>query len=95
MSISPLRQRMIDDMTARHFEERRRRRTTSAALRTLRCSAIGPRQKNDAIVQALDSPGLTARLRFPLAPKEETWLPTTQRAAFGLTRPLIAGKFPS
>ena len=32
--------------------------------------------KNDAIVQALDSPSLTANLRFLLAPKEETWWPT-------------------
>ena len=47
-------------------------------------AALGPRQKNDAIVQALNSPSLTASLRFPLDPKEETWRPTSQRAAFGL-----------
>ena len=33
-----------------------------------------------------DSLGSTARLRFPLDPKEETWRPTSQRAASGLTR---------
>ena len=33
MSISPLRQRMIDDMTARHFGEKAQR-TTSAVSRT-------------------------------------------------------------
>jgi hypothetical protein len=46
----------------------------------------GPRQNNGAIVQALDSPSLTASLPLPLDPKEETWPPTSQRAAFGLTR---------
>ena len=31
-------------------------------------------------------PSLTASLQFPLDPKEETWRPTSQRAAFGLKR---------
>ena len=31
----------------------------------------------------LDSPSLTASLQFPLDPKEETWRPTSQTAAFG------------
>ena len=41
----------------------------------------------DAIVRALDSPSLTGRLRVPLNPKEETWRPTSPRAAFGLLSP--------
>ena len=31
-----------------------------------------------------DSPRLTASLRFPLAPKEETWAANKPGAAFGL-----------
>ena len=33
-------------------------------------TAIGPRQKNDAIVQALDSPSLTGRLQSRLTPRK-------------------------
>jgi hypothetical protein len=36
------------------------------------------------LVRALASPSLTARLRVPLDPKEETWRPASKRAAFGL-----------
>ena len=47
---------------------------------------LAPGQKNDVLVQALDSTSLTASTRFPLDPQEETWRPTSLRAAFGRGR---------
>jgi len=64
-------------------------------LRTENLSILASKRKN-ALENRWEVPGrrmtpprlasLTASLLFPLAPKEETWPPTSQWAAFGLSR---------